>query len=215
MRLKLPRRRWVRWLLSLILLFLLFGGRFLVCYDEPVPADMMLVLMGDRKERSLVASHIYQQGFVRKLAFVVPFADKVPRPGQLKEQQDLIFTTFRFRGIDSADIQVLPGPASSTLLEAMYFADYCARRPEIKRVLVVSSSLHARRASFIFGDVFRRRGLRTELVFPRNTITPYNEWCWWSSAHGIRWTLSEYSKFVYYLFWTRWVGPDKPPFSLF
>lgn len=104
------------------------------------------------------------------------------------------------------DSVVIEKESSNTDRNARWLAKY-AQQQHWKKVLLLTSSYHMRRAKFIFSKVLTRGsdpvGLET-LSFAQEPFTPTE---WRSGPNAIRVTLMEYLKWIYYnSFWRPTTG---------
>lgn len=77
-------------------------------------------------------------------------------------------------------------PTSSTLGEAAALADYLIDQPQTgTKISVITSTYHTFRARLILKDVLKKRGLRVQLIFPKNTFTSFNAARWYASPSDI------------------------------
>lgn len=73
-----------------------------------------------------------------------------------------------------------------------------------KRIVLLTSSYHMKRASFIFDHVLRSGGVSLQIDTLSVTQEPFSAMHWRSGLWGIRVTLQEYLKWVYYKsFWAK------------
>jgi uncharacterized SAM-binding protein YcdF (DUF218 family) len=71
-----------------------------------------------------------------------------------------------------------------------------------KRMILMTSSYHMKRSQMIFSRVFQKGALPMEMKSHTIIQEPYSKEEWLSSFHGIRVTITEYLKWVYYsAFW--------------
>jgi uncharacterized SAM-binding protein YcdF (DUF218 family) len=67
----------------------------------------------------------------------------------------------------------------------------------VRRVLVVTSKYHTRRAGYVWRQLY---GDRMEIRTVAAESDPFSEAGWWKEGRQIRWVLAEYGAWVYY-FW--------------
>ena len=84
-----------------------------------------------------------------------------------------------------------------------------AHEKEWKRILLITSSYHMRRAKLIFEKVFRANGSTVEIETLSFFQEPYEPGEWMESFHGIRTTIAEYLKMIYYR--SFWAPANQPP----
>jgi uncharacterized SAM-binding protein YcdF (DUF218 family) len=91
--------------------------------------------------------------------------------------------------------------SSNTVTNALQLADY-AKAFKWKRVLLLTSPYHMKRANLIFHQVLHSQGSGVDLETWSTSQEPFTSSDWKSEAIGIRVTLVEYVKWLYYrLFW--------------
>lgn len=67
-----------------------------------------------------------------------------------------------------------------------------------KRILLVTSRYHMRRSLFIFDEVFKGAGSPVQIESMSVYLEPFEPGEWRDDLHGIRVTLTEYFKWLYY-----------------
>jgi DUF218 domain len=142
-------RKYVGWVaIALVVGLLGLGsraGNFLIL-DAPRPSDVILVLAGETDRRPQRALELLAQGYGRRVVLNVPTNAKLYEFTQIdlakKYIQDLP---------QAAQVSICPIDGLSTKGESKD-AEKCLQREGAKRVLIVTSDFHTRRAL----DVFRR-----------------------------------------------------------
>ena len=92
---------------------------------------------------------------------------------------------------------VIERESSNTDANARWLVRY-AQTQGWKKVLLVTSSYHMKRARYIFNKVFRRSEAPLDLETLSTFQDPFNPKNWRSGPNGIRVTLLEYLKWIYY-----------------
>ncbi|MFQ5816837.1 MAG: YdcF family protein [Terriglobia bacterium] len=141
------------------LLYLLRGpllravGEWWVVSDELKKAEAIVVLGGDspRGDRLARAAQLYREGWAPRLVLVGPALRTYLNETELMEREALAL------GVPASQLVRVPLPATSTLHEAFLLRPVLAQHG-FRRVIVVTSNFHARRARRIFRAVFRPRG---------------------------------------------------------
>ena len=87
--------------------------------------------------------------------------------------------------------------ATSTFDEAYDLLAFCSKK-KIKRLIIVTSSFHTRRALYAFEKVFKGSGIKLEASAASNEN--FTEENWWHSDVGISAYILEPIKFVVYIF---------------
>jgi uncharacterized SAM-binding protein YcdF (DUF218 family) len=188
-------------LAALAVVWLLFyGGRYLQHEDPLQKADAIFVLAGTRAERPLEAIDLYKEGY----APLVVLSPGRPETGEL---------LFRQRGIrfpSEIDLErealVQSGIPPAAILAAAGVVDNTAQEADLlramvtahgwRRVIVVTSKYHTRRAAFAF-----RRGLEgtgAQVVMRASRYDPSDPAHWWRYRGDFRFVSSEWQKLIAY-----------------
>jgi uncharacterized SAM-binding protein YcdF (DUF218 family) len=180
--------------------FLQYGGRFLQHEDALQKSDAIFVLAGTRAERPLEALDLYKEGWA-------PIV--ILSPGIVEDAEDLL----RKRGIRfprQDDLQrealVQSGLPAAAVLPIGGYVDNTAQEANLlraivqahgwRRVIIVTSKYHTRRAAFAF-----RRGLEgtgAEVVMRASRYDSSDPARWWHRRSDFRFALSEWQKLFAY-----------------
>lgn len=171
----------------LITIFLAGAGKMLVI-DAPEKSDIIVVLAGETERRPARGIELLRQGYARRMILDVPAREKVFEVPELQLAENYI------RGVPEArEIGICAIEGLSTREEARD-VEKCLAREQSRRVLVVTSDFHTRRALSIFrreipGKVFYVAAVRDETQFGTKWWTHrqwaktfFDEglrWCWW------------------------------------
>jgi uncharacterized SAM-binding protein YcdF (DUF218 family) len=161
-------------------------GAYLVHADSPQKADVALVLAGDNSgHRILTGAQLARDGYVPKVIVSGPYGVY----GQY--ECDLAIPFAVKKGFPEAYFLHWEHKARSTLAEAQAVLPE-VRRMGYKRVLLVTSDFHTRRAGKIF------RSLAPDLTIlvvaaPDEYFTPDG---WWHNREGQKTFLTEWEKTV-------------------
>jgi uncharacterized SAM-binding protein YcdF (DUF218 family) len=128
---------------ALFLLLLAHSASVLVV-DQPRPADVIVVLAGETDKRPARGLDLLRQGFARHLIFDVPAEAKFFESGELDLARRYVQTLH-----DAQSIIVCPIYGFSTKAEAVDVSR-CLKDLIAKRVLLVTSDYHTRRAVSTF-----------------------------------------------------------------
>ena len=169
-------------------------GAALICQDAIVPADAILVLGGGSGERAQQGVALYHQKYAPRIIFTgennhslfaatfnwASAAQKLAVAGSVPKERTILILTSR-----------------STHDDAVLSKEICLKN-NFKSLIVVSEPYHARRAYFAFRKVYKNSGI-TFMMYPvqKSWYTKDN---WWYNEEGFFDTVSEYTKFIYYLF---------------
>jgi len=151
-----PRTRSIRWLIALSLVLaasaggflfrwkmLAAAGNYLVYSQTPRKADLILVLGGNFwGERVVEGAELARQGYAPVVLLSSPPYRGLP-------QGELSIPFLVQKGYREDNLQVFAHDANSTIAEANALRPELARR-RVKRVILVTSSYHSRRAAVVF-----------------------------------------------------------------
>lgn len=171
--------------IALTLAGLMAIGHYLSVEDPLAPADAIVALSGDQGARTATAVALWKQG----LAPLIVFAGSSEDPASVPSSEIMKREALRL-GVP-AD-KVLTEPSSATTQEnAVRVADVL-RGHEIKRVILVTSPYHQRRASILFARQLTGSGI-TFTNYPARDV----EWdpsFWWAREPSRSLTLVELAK---------------------
>ena len=152
--------------------------------EEPGPADIALVLAGDGfGNRILKGAELVQKGYVPKVA--------VSGPMQLYGtcESDLAIAFAVRHGYPKEWFVPLPHVSWSTEEEARAILPEL-RRMGVKRLIVVTSDFHTRRA----GSVYRRYAPDMQLRVVAAPDQLFHDADWWKQREGRKRVFYEYTK---------------------
>jgi uncharacterized SAM-binding protein YcdF (DUF218 family) len=192
--------------ISILSLFLIYGGRFLI-YKKSSPVvgkSVIVVLMGSLPDRALETARVYKEKPGASVLYVSPidpakhFLDSinVPIPSTAKSFHDALLNL----NVKGQDIVYLRGPGFSTQDEAFYISRYLKQDSTIGEVLIVSSSFHSRRAYLVFQDRFEKAGLKITINVSPSRYTDFNPNYWYTRKADAAVVATEWMKLIYYLF---------------
>jgi uncharacterized SAM-binding protein YcdF (DUF218 family) len=175
-------------------------GTFLYVEDPLKSADAIFVLAGSRFERPLEAVDLYQAGHASVLvlskqlaepSFAILRARGILIPSDIETTVNVLARL----GVDRKDI-LTTRVHDSTADEALTLR-VMATNLDWKRVIVVTSKFHLRRAGF----ALRRQleGTGVEVVMRGTRYDPAKPNRWWATRRDWRWILSEVPKLAAYL----------------
>jgi len=119
------------------------AGRFLLV-DEPAPSDVILVLAGETDRRPERALQLFAQGYGRRVVLDVPANAKIFNATEIQLAQEYIQHLPQ-----AASVSICPIYGLSTKDESKD-VEKCLVGERGKRVLIVTSDFHTRRALSIF-----------------------------------------------------------------
>ncbi len=182
-----------------------FVGRYLITEDTVQPADAIVVLAGTRGSRWLEALHLYQDGTAPA---IVLSSDRLEaaefvlqgRGVSLPRESDLVRDAMIQLGVPPGAVEVFRSSVDNTAQEAAATRQLAVRR-HWKRLVIVTSKYHTRRARFAFNRAFRGTGIDIRVRATRyDPITPAT---WWMHRFDARWVLLEVPKLIAY-----WLGME-------
>ena len=164
-------------------------------------ADVILVLSGSSVylERTDKAADIYKQGVAPKIVLT----DDGENTGWSRSEKrnipyvELAQRNLVAQGVPEASIEIIKPGGSGTIYEAQTFEEK-SRQENWKRILIVTSAYHTRRAAQTFDGVFAGENIEIGIAAPppgRQTPPPFY---WWLTAQGWNVVAGEYVKSFYY-----------------
>ncbi|WP_405082779.1 YdcF family protein [Paenibacillus chitinolyticus] len=166
------------------------AGSFLVYTEEPVKSDVILVLSGDRGERTEKGAELYKNGVAPYLMFSGGEVYRNSRMADLMKEHAMEL------GVPEQAI-VLEDRADSTYENAV-FSKKVIEKHAFKSVTVVSSDYHMRRVKLLFDRAFKDSGIRLHYAAaPDKNFTPRK---WWGNNKSLMVTFTEYLKLTGYFF---------------
>jgi uncharacterized SAM-binding protein YcdF (DUF218 family) len=190
-------RRLVKGLLVLAVLGLLLAALYrplLVGFaqwlrvDDPAPSDAIVLLLGGSPHRPQKAAELYCRG----IAPVIVFCHEPVDPVIPVDRSGLTRDYLVRQGIPADAVRVLPGEVGSTYMEARQVVDQHPAR----RIILVTTSFHTRRARWVFRRVLRGRGV--DIRVAAATDPAFNEHNWYLTEDGLIHYGSETIKTIYY-----------------
>ncbi len=180
--------------------FLPFAGRYLV-HDDPLEkADAIVVLAGANVERWLEGVDLYHEGWAPRIVLSPGITEDAERqlramgiryPSDVERTRDAM-TQMR---VAPAAIEILPGSLDNTADEAAAVHAVCARSGW-RRLIVVTSKYHTRRAQFAFRREFDGTGVRILVRASRyDGARPER---WWARRGDVRYVAAELQKLLAY-----------------
>jgi len=184
------------------------AGTWLAKDDRQVPADAMVLLMGNISDRVLQAADLYSKSAVDRLIIVResmgPYRTLQSRGASIITSTQQAHDAAMALGIPAESITLLPGDARSTLDEAIAVRNYLADNPGTDTLLLVSSAHHMRRASMIFKAALRHPDRKVHVICSPSAYTTFNARHWWKDKEDIQDVLSELVKIVAFHTIERW-----------
>jgi len=178
----------------------LYGGRYLQHEDPLQKSDVIFVLAGTRVERLLEGYELYKEGYAPLIMLspgrVEPGeamlkARGIRFPSEEETGRDVLIQL----GVPPAAIVAQSSSVDNTAQEATLLHDAVLSHGW-KRVIVVTSKFHTRRAAFAF-----RRGLDgtgAAMIMRASRFDPADPARWWRTRPDLRFALSEWQKLIAY-----------------
>jgi uncharacterized SAM-binding protein YcdF (DUF218 family) len=183
------------------ILFLPFAGRFLSRADALQHADVIMVLGGERIERWLEAVDLYKDGWAPAILIspgrVSPLEVQLLARGvRYPREGDLAHDAVLALGVPADKVTLPPGGVDNTAAEAALLRNTYPPG-SIRRVIVVTSNYHVRRAGYAFRRELAPAGVEVIVRASRyDGATPAR---WWTRRQDIRFIMSELPKLAAYL----------------
>ena len=182
-----------------------FAAHVLIVKAEMPSADAIVVLSGSATyiERANWAAKLYREG---RAPLIVLTDDGLIGGWDNREDRnphyyEMTARRLQQQGVPADRIQLAPGIAVSTYGESVLVRDYATAR-NLKRVLVVTSGYHSRRALWSMRRACEGSGIQVGMdSAPPGWQTP-SPWLWWSRRWGWKVVGGEYLKMIYY--WTKY-----------
>jgi uncharacterized SAM-binding protein YcdF (DUF218 family) len=183
------------------------AGTWLVRKDELIHTDAAIILMGSIPDRSLQAADLYVRNLFPKVLIVkeamAAYKELQERGVHIISDSEKTKEALIELRVPADSITILPGEATSTLMEAVIISEYLRNKTEIDTVLLVSSAPHLRRASMIFDFVFRKTEMPVKVICSPSIYTHFDAENWWRSKDDIQEVLSEYLKITNFTLFER------------
>ncbi len=181
------------------------AARLLIVKRDMQSADAIIVLSGSSTyiERASRAAELYRAG---RAPAVVLTNDGVISGWDHREDRnpyyyELSAQRMQQQGVPGDRISVAPGLAAGTYDESLLVRDFAVAHGW-KRLLIVSSSYHSRRALWSMRRACEGSGIEIGIdTAPTGWQTP-SPWLWWSKRWGWKLVGGEYLKMIYY--WTKY-----------
>jgi uncharacterized SAM-binding protein YcdF (DUF218 family) len=179
--------------LGVVVAVVFFGlGFYLSPQDRLSKSDAVVAISGgETRSRALEAIRLYEEGWAPHLIFSGAALDpKGPSNARAMEQVALQ------AGVPRSAIE-LDERSANTDQNALGVADI-AKREGYRKIILVTSPYHQRRASITFQRVF---GSSVQILNHSTTDQNWRRAAWWSNSYSRELTISELQKTLYVL-WT-------------
>jgi uncharacterized SAM-binding protein YcdF (DUF218 family) len=160
-------------------------GRYLICSEAPQPADLILVLGGDFwGPRVVKAAELGATGYAPVVLISSPPYGSYP-------EGMLAISFLEAKGYRRDLFAIFPHFAHSTREEAIALRAELIRR-RVRRVILVTSAYHSRRASIVFKSTCPH----IQFISVPGPIPYYHPDRWWKDPDSRRILVSEWSKII-------------------
>ena len=199
------------WLLLVLFFAIVFGVLYLLrapllrgfaewwVVDEPLePAQAIVVLAGDNRhgERVRRGVELLQAGLAPRLVLSGTSLRANFSETKLMEQDALAL------GATPAQLLLAPHDANSTVEEALALQPELAQH-NLRKIIVVTSNFHTRRARLIFRSIYQKRATQVQVsAAPDFRFRPAS---WWQDSEGFKLLWLELQKSVH-SWWQLWRG---------
>lgn len=177
------------------------AARFLIVKADVQSPDAIVMLSGSSTyvERAAWAAQLYREG--RAPLIVLTNDGLISGWDRLEERNPYYYelSTRRLeqQGVPADRIQLAPGQALGTYEESLLVRDY-ATAHHLKRLLIVTSAYHSRRALWSMRRACEGSGIEVGIdSAPPGWQTP-SPWVWWRKRWGWKTVGGEYVKMIYY-----------------
>ncbi|HET6762842.1 MAG TPA: YdcF family protein [Longimicrobiaceae bacterium] len=163
--------------------------------DAPARADAIYVLGGANIERPAAAADLYRAGWAPRVLLPAVQEDTLVKLGLMPRGQDVSAGFLRRAGVPDSAIEVLPraGGSTSTADDALLLRAWAVRH-RARRILLVTSDYHSRRARLLFRRAFDGTGVELRMEPVTSGAVPRDRW--WRSEDGLATVVNEYAKLV-------------------
>lgn len=211
---KRTRKRIIVLAVAVVGAFLFFwlithAGTFLIKQTPPgVKTDAAVILMGSIVDRVLEAADVYNSGLTEQIVIV----NNIQYGSEALEPYGVTIPNFATLSVDALvqlgvpqqDIIHLPGRCASTRDEADSIAAWLMYNPDIKRLAIISSSAHTRRAMMIFQDSFDDHEVSVQLVSIPSRYSEFDGEQWWRDRESAKQVFMEWVKIISFVTVERW-----------
>jgi uncharacterized SAM-binding protein YcdF (DUF218 family) len=181
------------------------AAQLLIVRSELPVADAIVVLSGSSTylERADWAARLYREG---RAPVVILTDDKLISGWNGAEERNPYFyelaaKELQRRGVPAEKIGIVSQPALGTYYESLNVREY-ATSHKLKRLLIVTSAYHSRRALWSMRRACEGTGIETGVDGPPPGWQTPSAWTWWMHRWGWKVVAGEYLKMTYY--WVRY-----------
>lgn len=182
---------------GLLLVGFVAASGWLLVVNEPVKADVILVLAGETDRRPARGLELLDHGYGRQMILDVPANARIYQWTQSQLAQKYV------DGLPEAkSVAICPIVGLSTRDEARD-AIACLQGTQGRNILLVTSDYHTRRALEIFRHEVRGYTFHVAAAFNANEFGPQ----WWRHREWAKTAVSEWAKLIWWELVDRWRAP--------
>jgi len=177
------------------------AAQLLIVKSDLNSADAIVVLSGSSTfiERTDWAAKLFREG--RAPAIILTNDSLISGWNRVEERNpyfyELAARELRERSVPAQKIQVVPEIATGTYEESLELREY-ATTHKLKRLLVVTSAYHSRRAFWSMRQACAGSGIEIGIDGPPPGWQTPSPWSWWWHRWGWKVVAGEYAKMLYY-----------------
>jgi uncharacterized SAM-binding protein YcdF (DUF218 family) len=160
-----------------------------------LPVDYVIPLPGGNDDRPFAAAALVKAGHAQRVGILVNELTPDVANGVALPMHQVTERVLRLRGVAAESILTLPGTSNSTYSDVQIIGQLLARKPNATIALVTSTS-HTRRVRWSVDHILPR--YRDQICVIGTINDHYDESRWWQSDLGLKATLGEYAKLVFY-----------------
>lgn len=187
-------------LLALHVPILRLLGGFLTIDDRIEKADAIFLLTGDPHTRPVKAAELFRTGIAPRVVVSRTEIGPAVAAGLQAGEAEAALRMLQRSGVPATSIVFLPTRVTSTWDEAVALRKY-APSLGIKRVVVVTSASHGRRARWLFRRALK--GTALDVRFATVEDWRFDMDNWWVNEAGANTVANEYIRFVHNFFTRR------------
>lgn len=173
-------------------------GNFLVVRDRLDRADVIVLLTGDFNNRPKIVAQLLRAGLADKVLVAQVKRNESEEFGLIPDRTSLHVQMLGKFGVPESSIVVLNlgDGVTSTFEEALSVKHYLEEHPRQRRLILVTSAFHTRRAKWIFRKLLNGPGVEIQVApAPYGTFDVDN---WWQNEDGLLYFVTEYLKLGFY-----------------
>jgi uncharacterized SAM-binding protein YcdF (DUF218 family) len=181
------------------------AAHLLIVKSELPSADAIVVMSGSStyQERTAWAARLYREG---RAPIVILTSDGLISGWNKAEQRNPYFyelaaKELQQQGVPADKIRVISGAAIGTYEESLGVREYASTN-NLKRLLIVTSAYHSRRALWSMRRACEGSGIEVGIDGPPPGWQTPSPSTWWWHRWGWKVVAGEYVKMIYY--WTRY-----------